>query len=74
MTETRRGDEGGITDEGIARLRARIGVPEPHTQPPRYREATSDAFRHAGGVMHIGEVFAEGDFHGAVRNEAGVCW
>ena len=28
--------EGRITDEGIARLRARIGVPEPHPLPPYY--------------------------------------
>src|ERR1700737_3683802 len=28
-------ETGRITDEGIARLRARIGVPEPHTPPPR---------------------------------------
>ena len=36
----------GITDEGIAALRARIGVPQPHPQPPHYREPNTDAFRH----------------------------
>ncbi len=36
----------GITDEGIARLRARIGVPEPHPVPPHYLEPNIDAFRH----------------------------
>ena len=35
-----------ITDEGVARLRARIGVPHPHTQPPWYRIPNEDAFRH----------------------------
>ena len=36
---------GTITDEGVARLRARIGVPEPHPQPPHYRRPDADAFR-----------------------------
>ena len=27
---------GSITDEGVARLRARIGIPEPHPMPPHY--------------------------------------
>ena len=35
-----------ITDEGVARLRARIGVPQPHPQPPHYRCPNEDAFRH----------------------------
>jgi acyl dehydratase len=34
-----------ITPEGVARLRARIGVPEPHPVPPHYRELTADVFR-----------------------------
>ena len=29
----------GITDEAVERLRARIGVPEPHPQPPHYTRA-----------------------------------
>ena len=38
--------EGGhITDEGIARLRARVGVPEPHPLPPHYTLPTIDTFR-----------------------------
>ncbi|MFO7280661.1 MAG: hypothetical protein C0P77_009680 [Thermoanaerobacterales bacterium] len=37
---------GRITDEAIARLRARIGVAEPHPRPPHYREITVDVFRH----------------------------
>lgn len=36
----------GITDEGIAALRKRIGVPQPHPQPPWYRAPGPDAFRH----------------------------
>ena len=35
-----------ITDEGIARLRQRIGVARPHSAPPRYLSPNEDAFRH----------------------------
>jgi len=42
VTETKRA---GITDEGVARLRERIGVPEPHPQPPHYLRPNEDAFR-----------------------------
>ena len=46
-TKTKAKAEGGhITDEGIARLRARIGVAEPHPQPPHYTVLTTDVFRH----------------------------
>jgi acyl dehydratase len=38
-------ETGRITDEGIARLRARVGIPEPHTAPPHYRRPGTDAFR-----------------------------
>ena len=38
-------DGPAITDEGIARLRARVGVPQPHPQPPRYLCPNEDAFR-----------------------------
>ena len=41
MADTTRG---GLTDEGIAALRARIGIPTPHPQPPWYREPGTDAF------------------------------
>jgi acyl dehydratase len=37
---------GSITDEAIARLRARIGVPEPNPQAPHYANPNEDAFRH----------------------------
>ncbi|MCV7023109.1 hypothetical protein H7I77_07040 [Mycolicibacterium novocastrense] len=36
---------GQITDEGLTRLRARIGVAVPHTQPPHYRRPNEDTFR-----------------------------
>ena len=36
---------GTITDEAIARLRARIGVAEPHPAPPHYRCPGEDTFR-----------------------------
>ena len=35
-----------ITDEGVARLRQRIGVARPHSAPPRYLTPNEDAFRH----------------------------
>jgi hypothetical protein len=35
-----------ITDDAIDRLRARIGIPEPHTAPPHYLLPGTDAFRH----------------------------
>jgi acyl dehydratase len=38
-------EAGRITDEGIARLQARVGVPEPHPLPPQYRLPTHDTFR-----------------------------
>ncbi len=34
-----------ITDEAIARLRARVGVPEPWTRRPHYYRPNTDAFR-----------------------------
>ena len=38
--------DGAITEEGVARLRARVGVPEPHPVPPHYQRPGIDAFRH----------------------------
>jgi hypothetical protein len=35
-----------ITDEGIARLRERIGIARPHSAPPHYLSPNEDAFRH----------------------------
>jgi acyl dehydratase len=37
---------GTITDEGVARLRERVGVPEPWPLPPHYLRPNIDAFRH----------------------------
>jgi acyl dehydratase len=39
-------DRGGITDVGVERLRARIGIAQPHPQPPHYLLPNEDAFRH----------------------------
>jgi acyl dehydratase len=36
---------GTITDEGVERLRARVGVPEPWTRRPHYYRPNVDAFR-----------------------------
>ena len=35
-----------ISDEAVEALRARIGIPEPHPQPPHYLSPNEDAFRH----------------------------
>lgn len=37
---------GSITDEAVARLRARVGVAEPNPVPPHYLRPDTDAFRH----------------------------
>jgi acyl dehydratase len=37
---------GEITDEGVRRLTARIGIPEPHPVAPHYLRPGLDAFRH----------------------------
>lgn len=37
---------GSITDEAIARLRARIGIPEPNPHAAHYAHPNEDAFRH----------------------------
>ncbi|HSO96276.1 MAG TPA: hypothetical protein VLV81_09575 [Acidimicrobiia bacterium] len=37
---------GAITEDGVARLRARIGVPEPNPHPAHYAHPNEDAFRH----------------------------
>jgi acyl dehydratase len=38
--------DAGITDSAVADLRARIGIAQPHPQPPHYRSPNEDAFRH----------------------------
>lgn len=37
---------GSITDDGVGRLRARIGIGQRHPQPPHYLHPNEDAFRH----------------------------
>ncbi len=44
MSEAR--PEPRITDAGVERLRARIGVPEPHPVAPHHECPNADAFRH----------------------------
>lgn len=44
------GREARITDEAIAKLRARIGLPEPHPCPPHYLRPNEDAFRHVANA------------------------
>jgi acyl dehydratase len=47
MSSTQQAAESGtITDEAIARLRQRIGVPEPHPVGPHYLSPSADAFKH----------------------------
>ncbi len=45
VTSGRMGPTGRITDEGVARLRARVGIAEPHPMPPHYTVPTIDTFR-----------------------------
>jgi acyl dehydratase len=66
MTEV--ADAGSITDEGIARLRARIGVPVPHTAAPHYRRPGTDAFRNV--AMAYGDdnpLWADPDYGSKTR-------
>jgi acyl dehydratase len=46
-----RAREARITDAGVARLRARIGIPEPHPRPPHYECPGEDAFRHVAHAL-----------------------
>ncbi|MDX1873855.1 hypothetical protein SBI67_17180 [Mycolicibacterium sp. 120266] len=46
---------GQITDEGLARLRATIGISVPHTQPPHFLRPNEDAFR------HVAESYGDGN-------------
>ena len=39
-------EPGRITDDGLARLRATIGIAQPHTMTPHYLRPNEDAFRH----------------------------
>ena len=44
---------GKITDEGVARLRERVGVPEPWPLPPHYRRPNVDSF------LHVAEAYGD---------------
>jgi acyl dehydratase len=46
VAETPSTTPAGITDEAVERLRARVGVAEPHPRPPHYTVLTTDVFRH----------------------------
>ena len=49
-SESSRSQRPGITDAGVDKLRARIGIPEPHPQPPHYERPDEDAFRHVANA------------------------
>ena len=58
----------GITDEAIDRLRARIGVAEPHPQPAHYRRPGVDAFRHvANAYGDDNPLYTDPDYAEATR-------
>src|SRR4051812_49163538 len=42
--------EGAITDIGVERLRARVGIAEPWTRPPHYYRPNVDAFRNVANA------------------------
>ena len=46
-----RGPQPAITDDGIAALRARIGIAQPHPQPPHYLRPNEDSFRHVSEAI-----------------------
>ncbi|MGZ4694944.1 MAG: FAS1-like dehydratase domain-containing protein [Acidimicrobiales bacterium] len=63
----------GITDEAITRLRARIGVPEPHPQPPHYRRPDVDAFRHvANAYGDDNPLYTDPDYSAGTRWEGPI--
>ena len=61
-----------ITDEGIAALRARIGVPQPHPQPPHYRRPNEDAFRHVAEAYGDDNPLWSDPAHGAASRWDGA--
>ncbi len=62
--------EPAITDEGIARLRARIGIPMPHPMPPHYRRPNVDSFRNvAVAYGDDNPLWCEPDYAAASRWE-----
>ena len=62
---------GKITDEGVARLRERIGVPEPWPLPPHYQRPNVDAF------LHVAEAYGDDNplwCDPGLRREDGLGW
>ena len=58
----------GINDEALMRLRARIGVPEPHPQPPHYVRPNEAAFRHvANAYGDDNPLYCDPDYAGSTR-------
>ena len=65
-------DRGVITDEGVARLRARIGIPEPHPQPPYYTLPTVDTFRNVAQAYGDDNPLWSDEAHAAASVWGGV--
>jgi len=66
-------ETGHITDDGVERLRARIGVPEPHPLPPHYSLPTADTFRNV--AIAYGDdnpLWCEPDYGVKTRWESGI--
>jgi acyl dehydratase len=58
----------GITDDGVATLRARIAVPEPHPCPPHYRCPNEDAFRiYANAIGDDNPLWCDPDYAAKTR-------
>ena len=61
ISNTRR--EGQITDEAIAKLRQRIGVPKPLPQPPHFRCPNEDIFRNlSSSIGDANPLYCEPDY------------
>ena len=59
-----------ITDAGVERLRRRIGVPEPHPQPPHFRCPNEDIFRNwAYAIGDDNPLYCEPDYAAGTRWE-----
>src|ERR1700745_3419910 len=66
-------ESGHITDEGVARLRARIGVPEPHPMPPQYTLPTLDTFRNvAVAYGDDNPLWGDADYGAKTRWESAI--
>ncbi|HEY4459821.1 MAG TPA: acyl dehydratase, partial [Pseudonocardiaceae bacterium] len=64
---------GTITDDALARLRARIGVPQVYPAPPHYRRPGEDAFRHvARSYGDDNPLWCDPDYAKASRWQASI--